>query len=110
MLMGMPISDELILTDNITEQDVKDGVIATRIGAYVGDMAKGVHNGEKDLIMANARKDLDWEAQYAAAMCPEDARAKRDQRPPEDSDTCTMCGDFCAIKIVNANAINASSP
>ena len=82
-------------------QDVKDGVIATRIGAYVGDMAKGVHNGEKDLIMANARKDLDWEAQYAAAMCPEDARAKRDQRPPEDSDTCTMCGDFCAIKIVN---------
>lgn len=82
-------------------QDVKDGVIATRIGAYVGDMAKGVHNGEKDLAMADARKALDWEAQYDLAICPADARAKRDARPPEDSDACTMCGDFCAVKIVN---------
>ena len=82
-------------------QDVKDGVISTRIGAYVGDMAKGVHNGEKDLIMANARKALDWEAQYEAAICPADARAKRDNRPPEDSDACTMCGNYCAVKIVN---------
>lgn len=82
-------------------QDVKDGVIATRIGAYAGDMAKGVHNGEKDLEMAIARKNLDWEAQYDLAICPEDARAKRDARPPEDSDACTMCGNFCAVKIVN---------
>ena len=82
-------------------QDVKDGVIATRIGAYAGDMAKGVHNGEKDLAMANARKALDWEAQYDLAICPADARAKREARPPEDSDACTMCGNFCAVKIVN---------
>lgn len=82
-------------------QDVKDGVIATRIGAYAGDMAKGVHNGEKDLAMANARKALDWEAQYELAICPADARAKREARPPEDSDACTMCGNFCAVKIVN---------
>lgn len=82
-------------------QDVKDGVIATRIGAYAGDMAKGVHNGEKDLEMAIARKNLDWEAQYDLAICPEDARSKRDARPPEDSDACTMCGNFCAVKIVN---------
>ena len=82
-------------------QDVKDGVIATRIGAYAGDMAKGVHNGEKDLAMADARKALDWEAQYDLSICPADARAKRDARPPEDSDACTMCGDFCAVKIVN---------
>ncbi|WP_409200075.1 phosphomethylpyrimidine synthase [Methanobrevibacter sp. DSM 116169] len=82
-------------------QDVKDGVIATRIGAYAGDMAKGVHNGEKDLAMANARKALDWEAQYELSICPADARAKRDARPPEDSDACTMCGNFCAVKIVN---------
>lgn len=82
-------------------EDVKEGVISTRIGAYVGDMAKGVHNGEKDLVMANARKALDWEAQYEAAICPADARAKRDNRPPEDSDACTMCGNFCAVKIVN---------
>ena len=82
-------------------QDVKDGVIATRIGAYAGDMAKGVHNGEKDLLMANARKSLDWEEQYSLAICPADARAKRENRPPEDSDACTMCGNFCAVKIVN---------
>lgn len=82
-------------------QDVKEGVIATRIGAYAGDMAKGVHNGEKDLLMANARKALDWEEQYSLAICPADARAKRENRPPEDSDACTMCGNFCAVKIVN---------
>ncbi|MDR1721612.1 MAG: phosphomethylpyrimidine synthase [Methanobrevibacter sp.] len=82
-------------------EDVKTGVIATRIGAYVGDMAKGVHNGEKDLDMANARKKLDWEAQYAASICPTDARRIRENRPPEDPDTCTMCGNYCAVKIVN---------
>lgn len=82
-------------------EDVKMGVIASRIGAYVGDMAKGIHNGEKDLQMANARKKLNWEAQYNAAICPGDARAIRENRPPEDPDTCTMCGSYCAIKIVN---------
>jgi len=82
-------------------EDVKEGVIATRIGAYVGDMAKGIHNGEKDLMMANARKKLDWESQFDVAMCPADARRIRDERPPEDPDTCTMCGNYCAVKIVN---------
>ncbi len=82
-------------------EDVKEGVIATRIGAYVGDMAKGIHNGELDLVMANARKELDWEGQYAAAICPSDARSIREAKPPEDPDTCTMCGSYCAIKIVN---------
>ncbi|MBE2899891.1 thiamine biosynthesis protein ThiC [Methanothermobacter thermautotrophicus] len=81
--------------------DVKEGVIATRIGAYVGDMVKGVHSGEKDLEMANARKKLNWEAQFDAAMCPAEARRIRDERPPEDPDTCTMCGEYCAVKIVN---------
>lgn len=82
-------------------EDVKAGVIATRIGAYVGDMAKEVHNGEKDLAMANARKNLQWEDQYELAICPADARRIREARPPEDSDTCTMCGNYCAVKIVN---------
>ena len=81
--------------------DVKEGVIATKIGAYAGDMAKGVHNGERDLEMAYARKDLNWEEQYNLALTPDVARAKREERPPEDNDACTMCGDFCAVKIVN---------
>jgi phosphomethylpyrimidine synthase len=89
------------------QNDVKEGVIATRIGAYVGDMAKGIHNGEKDLVMANARKKLNWEGQYDAALCPAEARKKREERPPEDPDTCTMCGNYCAVKIVNEWLDNA---
>ena len=82
-------------------EDVKEGVIATRIGAYAGDLASGQIDGSQDLAMAEARKRLDWEAQYECAMFPEAARAKRDERPPEEEDTCTMCGNFCAVKIVN---------
>lgn len=89
--------------------DVKEGVIATRIGAYVGDMAKGIHHGEKDLIMANARKKLNWEGQFDAAMCPAEARRIRNERPPADPDTCTMCGSFCAVKIVNEWLDDAST-
>lgn len=81
--------------------DVKEGVIATKIGAYAGDLATGAVDGSQDLAMAEARKKLDWEAQYSCAMFPEAARAKRDQRPPEEEDTCTMCGNYCAVKIVN---------
>lgn len=83
-------------------EDVKEGVISTRIGAYAGDMAKGIHNGEKDLAMAKARKALDWQAQYDVAIAPDVAQAKRANRPPSDDDACTMCGDYCAIKIVNS--------
>ena len=83
-------------------EDVKEGVISTRIGAYAGDMAKGIHNGEQDLAMARARKALDWQAQYDAAIAPDVAQAKRANRPPSDDDACTMCGDYCAIKIVNS--------
>ena len=81
--------------------DVREGVIATKIGAYAGDLASGQIDGSQDLAMAQARKNLDWEAQYECAMFPEAARAKRDQRPPEEEDTCTMCGNYCAVKIVN---------
>ena len=82
-------------------EDVKEGVIATRIGAYAGDLASGQIDGSQDLAMAEARKILDWEAQYECAMFPEDASAKRDERPPEEEDSCTMCGIYCAVKIVN---------
>ena len=64
-------------------------------------MASGQIDGSQDLAMAEARKRLDWEAQYECAMFPEAARAKRDERPPEEEDTCTMCGNYCAVKIVN---------
>lgn len=82
-------------------EDVKQGVIATRIGAYVGDMAKGIHHGEQDLKMAHARKNLDWEKQFEIAMCPKDAKKIRNERPPADPETCTMCGKYCSVKIIN---------
>lgn len=57
--------------------------------------------GQDDIKMADARKSLNWTKQYSHAMWPEDAKAIRDKRPPEEADTCTMCGNYCAIKIVN---------
>lgn len=84
-------------------QDVKEGVIATKIGAHAGDIAIDMERfGQEDIKMAEARKSLDWNAQYEHAMWPADAKAIRDKRPPEQEDTCTMCGNYCAIKIVNS--------
>ena len=53
--------------------------------------------------MAQARQALDWESQFACALDPETARAIRDSRKPEDdhSDTCSMCGKFCAVRSMN---------
>ena len=83
-------------------EDVREGVIATRIGAHAGDLAIDLERfGEEDILMADARKELNWEEQYKHALWPEDARAIRDKRPPEADDTCTLCGNYCAIKIVN---------
>jgi len=83
-------------------QDVKDGVIATKIGAHAGDIAIDMERfGEDDIKMADARKQLNWAEQYQLAMWPEDAKAIRDKRPPEADDTCTMCGNYCAVKIVS---------
>lgn len=83
-------------------EDVREGVIATRIGAHAGDLAVDMERfGQEDIKMADARKQLNWEDQYSHALFPEDARAIRDKRPPEADDTCTMCGNYCAIKIVN---------
>ena len=54
-----------------------------------------------DLEMGHARRDLDWERQFGVAMNPERARRIRSERMPADTDGCTMCGDYCALKIVS---------
>ena len=85
-------------------EDVKQGIIASKIAAHAADIAKGVPGArEIDDKMANARRALDWEAQFACALDPETARAIRDSRKPEDdhSDTCSMCGKFCAVRSMN---------
>ncbi|GFE60227.1 phosphomethylpyrimidine synthase ThiC [Geobacter sp. AOG2] len=82
-----------------TEEDVRQGVKAARIAAYIGDMNKYPDRmRERDKEMSKARRDLDWEKQFQLALYPEDARAIRASRVPEDSATCTMCGNFCASR------------
>jgi phosphomethylpyrimidine synthase len=80
-------------------QDVVEGVKAAKIAAYIGDMNKYPEKGrERDKQMSKARRDLDWSKQFDLALFPEDARAIRASRTPEDEQTCTMCGDFCASR------------
>ena len=84
--------------------DVRQGIIASKIAAHAADIAKGIPGARaKDDTMADARKALDWEAQYACALDPETAKAIRQSRMPEDdhSDTCSMCGKFCAVRSMN---------
>jgi len=83
-------------------EDVKQGVIASRIAAHIGDMVKN-HDRDQDLAMARARRDLLWERQYQLALDPETARQVRAERAPSDGRVCTMCGDFCALKIIKEN-------
>ena len=58
---------------------------------------------QADLEMGRARRDLNWDKMYELAIDPTHAKAIRDSRSPEDSDACTMCGDYCALKIVKQN-------
>ena len=82
-----------------TVEDVKLGVIATKIAAHAGDIAKGVP-GAKDLDdkLSKARKNLDWEEMFKYMLDSQLAKKMRRERPPMDSNLCTMCGEFCAIK------------
>ena len=83
-------------------QDVKDGVIVTRIAAHAADIVKNVPGAKDwDLNMAKARKKLDWEEQMNLAIDPQTARQRRASRNPEGTTTCSMCGDYCAVEIVN---------
>ena len=85
-------------------EDTKQGIIASKIAAHAADIAKGV-KGARDIDdkMADARKNLDWDAQFECALDPETAKAIRQSRMPEDdhSDTCSMCGKFCAVRSMN---------
>ena len=85
-------------------EDVKQGIIASKIAAHAADIAKGI-KGARDIDdrMADARRNLDWDTQYECAIDPETARAIRDSRSPEDdhSEACSMCGKFCAVRSMN---------
>ena len=90
-------SEHLALPDI---QDVREGVIASKIAAHAADVARNLPKAsESDLKMARARKSLDWKSQIELALDPKKARAYREKHPPEDEEVCTMCGDFCAIRV-----------
>ncbi len=82
-------------------EDVIEGVKTSKIAAHVGDTVKFPETRDVDLAMGRARAKLDWEAQFKLALDPELARKVRTERASADEDACTMCGDFCALKIVN---------
>ena len=80
--------------------DVKEGLIASKIAAHVGDMMRGKGH-EADTIMGKARKKLDWETMYATCLDREKAEKYRKRGCTKLEDGCSMCGDVCAVKIVN---------
>lgn len=82
--------------------DVKEGIIASRIAAHAADIAKGVKGAaDWDNKMSAARKRLDWEEMFRLCLAPEKARRYRAEAKPEKEDTCSMCGNFCAVKNMN---------
>jgi phosphomethylpyrimidine synthase len=88
-----------------TMEDVRDGVIATKIAAHSGDLAKGVHGAKaRDDQMSVYRKALDWEGQYRLALDPEKARAIRMMSEDYDKAVCTMCGTLCSMALENTRS------
>ena len=82
--------------------DVKEGIIASRIAAHAADIAKGIpHARDIDNKMAQARHRVDWEEMFSLCADPEKARAYFESTPPADRHTCSMCGKMCAVKMTN---------
>jgi len=83
--------------------DVKEGIIASRIAAHIGDIVKGVKGAKDwDIEMSKARKALNWQRQIELAVDPVTASEIRDlTSAKEKTDTCTMCGEYCAMKVVS---------
>lgn len=85
-----------------TVEDVREGIIASKIAAHAADIAKGISGASDwDDEISEARRNLDWEKQFALAMDGEKARRYRAESTPEREDTCTMCGKMCAVRNVN---------
>lgn len=82
--------------------DMKEGIIASRIAAHAADIAKGIpHARDWDDRMSDARREVDWDRMYAEAIDEEKARRYHQSSTPEKEDTCTMCGNMCAMRNMN---------
>lgn len=84
-----------------TVDDVKEGVIAARIAGHAADIVKGIPGAaEWDREMAVARKARDWKKQIELAIDPVKAKEIHDRRSGGIEDACSMCGELCAMKVV----------
>lgn len=82
--------------------DVKEGIVASKIAAHAADIAKKVpHARDLDNAMAEARHKVEWEDMFAIAYDPEKARRYFESTPPSDRHTCSMCGKMCAVRTTN---------
>ncbi|MGN0642327.1 MAG: phosphomethylpyrimidine synthase ThiC [Huintestinicola sp.] len=82
--------------------DVKEGIMASKIAAHAADIAKGIpHARDLDNKMAEARHKVDWEAMFEIAADGEKAREYFESTPPADRHTCSMCGKMCAVRTTN---------
>jgi len=82
--------------------DVREGLVATRIAAHAADIAKGVPRARDiDNKMSAARRRVDWDGMWECALDPERAQEILAQAPPSEDGTCTMCGKMCAARTVN---------
>jgi len=84
-----------------SQEDVKEGLIASRIAAHAGDIVKGVKGAkERDLLLSRARRQLDWSEQKKYVLDPDKFERIRKQRK-STTEACSMCGQFCAMRIVS---------
>ena len=83
-------------------EDVKEGIIASRIAAHAADIAKGISGATQwDYEMSEARRDLDWNKMFSLAIDPIKPAQYRQNSMPTHEDSCTMCGDMCAVRNMN---------
>lgn len=86
------------------EEDVREGVVASKIAAHAADVAKGIQSAlDTEVKMAHARREFNWDLQFDLALDHEKPRLCRERGPNDKKEMCTMCGEFCAIKLVNDN-------
>lgn len=86
-----------------TLEDVREGVIATKIAAHASDVAKGVKGAmEQDIMMSKARSRRDWKGQFDLALDSSKPKKYRATSSPEDKDVCTMCSEYCSIKMAES--------
>ncbi len=82
--------------------DVKEGIVASKIAAHAADIAKGLPGArDVDNKMAEARHNMDWEEMFKIAIDGDKAKAYFESTPPADRHTCSMCGKMCAVRTTN---------